>query len=1032
MNTLREFWNAGTSQVERNQIDISMTATSTKEKALLLSFVGILAVLLLPQGTFAQEQVSGTVVDSTSANPLPGVNVVVKGTTQGTASGADGSFQLTVPSLQDTLVTSFVGYQTKEIPINGRSEIRIQLVPSTIRAEELVVVGYGQQERRQVTGSVSTVEEADFITGNVNDPLELIQGKVAGLSISRRSGNPNAESRIRLRGVSSFGANQEPLVVVDGIIGASLENINPDNVASINVLKDASSAAIYGTRGSSGAIVIETKSGEGMEDFSVSYDATVTVEDIENGLDPLSADQFRQLSEMSGTDIRDFGTSTDWTDEITQLGTTQKHSLALSGNAGDLNYRISGSYRDREGIQEGTGFEEVNGRLNATQRALDGDLQFTLQMSITDKEQNFGFSESFKYAGITNPTQPVKGPVNGNEFESTGGFVELSLFDYFNPVNIVENGTRNGEEFLFDGALRSEYNFEDVIPGLTASVFYAREVNSIDRRTFASKQHKLTGGATRSSLGPGFAERTSQKETENLFETTVDYTTEIGDMSVDATGGWSYNDFINEGSGASGGDFVADAVGPNNFEFAQDFNQGEGTVTSFEEEHKIVGGFGRVSLNWSDTYFANGSVRREGSSRFGENNKYGTFWSAGGGIEVSELVDLPFFNSLRLRGSIGKTGQDAPTSGLTVQRFAPRGNFFTGGQFVQSFGPVSNPNPDLKWEEKTEINVGVEFSALDQRLNGTLEAYQSTTDDLLFQVGVPVPPNLFPQTWKNVGEIENSGIEGNFEFDAVQSENFSWTTTFNGTLMSKTELNDFVTDEVRLLASPGSPGLNNINMIRVKEGESLGQLWGPEFAGISEDGRWLFNDVDGNEVTFDELDPEDRQIIGNGLPSFSAGWTNQISYRNFSFSLFLEGSFGHDLANMFDLFYTAPIQIASYNVLQDAMDSELRNLRENPRWSSRFVEDASFVRIQNVSLSYNVPISQVIGGVDQLTLSFSVNNLHTFTGYSGIDPRVRWVDEQLGSSNDADNFANELGPGIERRVEWFTARSWTFGVDLQL
>lgn len=1017
-----------------NRTDSLMITQATREKALLIPFVAILALFLTPNGAFAQEQVSGTVVDSTSANPLPGVNVVLKGTTRGTAAGADGSFQLTVPSLQDTLVASFVGYRAKEIPINGRSEIRIQLAPRTIRGEELVVVGYGQQERRQVTGSVSSVEEADFITGNVNDPLDLIQGKIAGLSITKRSGNPNSDSRIRLRGISSFGANQEPLVVVDGIIGASLDNINPDNVKAINVLKDASSAAIYGTRGSSGAIVIETKSGREQEsEFSVNYDASATAEEIGNGLDPLSADQFRSFSEETGIEIDDFGASTDWIDQISRLGTTQKHSLAVSSSVGEMNYRVSGSYRDRRGIQDQTGFDEITGRLNATQQALDGDLQFTFQMSVTDRDEQVGFSEAFKYAGITNPTQPVKGPLeDGTTFETTGGFVELPLFDYFNPVNIVENGFRNGEEFRFNGAMRGEYDFGDVVPGLTATAFYAREVNSVLRRTFANKEHKLTGGATQSSRGTGFAERRKRKETDNLFETTVNYVTEVSDLEVDATGGWSYNDFTEEGSAASGGDFVADAVGPNNFQFAQDFNQGEGAVTSFKGEHKIVGGFGRLSLNWSNTYFANGSIRREGSSRFGENNKYGTFWAGGLGIEVTNLVDLPFFNSLRLRGSIGKTGQDAPENGLTRQRFAPRGNFFAGGRFIQRFGPVSNPNPDLKWEEKTEINVGIEFSALDRRLSGSVGAYQSTTDDLLFEVGVPVPPNVFPETWKNVGKIENSGIEGNFEFTAVQTEDFSWTTTLNGTLMSKTELSEFVTEEVRLLASPGSPGLNNPNMIRIKEGEPIGQLWGPKYSGISDDGRWLFKDADGNEITFDELQPEDNQILGNGLPTAQVGWTNQISYQNFNFSIFLDGTFGHELANMFNLFYSSPIQMGSYNVLEEAKNSELQNLRENPRWSSRFVEDADFVRIQNVSLSYNVPISQVVGAVDQLRLSVSVNNLHTFTGYSGIDPQVRWVDEQFGSPNDADNFAGALGPGIERRVDWFTSRSWTFGVDLRL
>lgn len=994
-----------------------MTKTTTQ-----LLLIALIAFLVLPEAARGQE-VSGTVRDSTDGSPLPGVNIVVKGTTQGTASSADGTYQLAVPSLSDTLVFSFVGYQQKEVPIAGQTQIDVALASQALIGEELVVVGYGTQERQQITGSVSSVSEAEFITGNVNSPTDLIQGKVPGLQITSRSGNPNDNAEIRLRSVSSFGANQEPLIVVDGIIGASIENVDPNDIASIDVLKDASAAAIYGTRGSAGVIVITTKSGDSTE-LSVDYNAYYTFEGIENRLDVLTADQFRELSEATGFEIQDDGSDPRWFEEISQLGSNFVHNLALSGGTEDLTFRVSGNYRTRDGIQQHTGFDQIGGRLNFSQWALDNKLKVTALMSVTNKQQNFGFTDAFKFAGIMNPTSPVK----ADGFENTGGFVEAPLFNYFNPVNIIEEGTRQGETTLFNGALRADYDFSVLIPNLSASVFYSLQTEDEKRRNFYSREHKMLGGATQASRGAGRAEQFLVERRNQLFETTVNHVGSVSDLSIETIAGYSWNDFVDEGFNAGGGEFIADNVGFNNLSFAQDFDQGEGTIASFRNTHQIVGFFGRANLNWNDTYFLNGSVRREGSSRFGENNKFGTFWAAGLGIEVTNIVDIGFLNSLRVRGSIGKTGQDAPEDGLAVQRFAPQGNFFVNGQFIQSFGPVSNPNPDLKWEEKTEVNIGVDFETLQSRLRGTVEAYNSVTSDLLFEVGVPVPPNLFPTTWKNVGELETSGLELTLDYAAFQggSGGFNWNTTLTGTLYSETTLNKFASDEVRFLSNPGSPGLNNPSLIRIKQGEPIGQIWGPEFSRVGDDGQWLFINADGQEVPFGDITPDDRKILGNGLPDYQLGWSNQLSYKNFDFSLFIEGVFGHQLANMFSLFYTAPKQITSYNVLEDAF--KLTNLTDDPRWSSYYVEDADYIRIQNASLGYTFTLDRV-GAINRLRVYASGNNLHTFTGYSGVNPQVRYEDENLGQS-ETGSTGGALAPGIERRIEWFTARSFSLGVDL--
>lgn len=992
-------------------------------------FVAFFVVVLLQfvwiQSATAQVTITGEVVDQATNESLPGANIMVQGTQRGTTTNSNGLYELEVPSLQDTLVFTFIGYQTQVIPINGRTTINLSMRTESVAGEEVVVVGYGTQERKQITGSVSSIDEEQFVSGNVNSASELIQGKVPGLQISTRSGNPNDQAEIRLRGISSFGANQEPLVVVDGVIGASMENIDPSDIQTIDVLKDASASAIYGTRGSAGVIVITTKRGETGENLSVNYNAYYTFEGIENRLDVLGAEEYRELSQQTGFNAPDLNHDTQWFKEITQRGSNNVHNLSLSGGSEDMNYRVSGNFRDREGIQKHTGFQQVGGRLNVSQWTLDRRLKFTLQLAATNKEQNFGFPDAFKFAGIMNPTAPVK----EDGFENTGGYHEQSLFNYFNPVNIIEEGRRVGENRFLNGALRADYEFDELIPNLAVSAFYSLQTDDQIRRNFYSREHKMLGGATAASRGAGLAEQFYEESSNELFETTLNYLSDITeDLSVEAIAGYSYNDFDTEGFSASGGEFVADNVQFSNLSFAQDFDQGQGSVNSFRTSHRLIAFFGRTNFNWNDTYFLNGSLRREGSSRFGIDNKWGNFWSAGLGIEITNLFDIPFLDQLRLRGSAGKTGQDAPREAETLQLFSPQGNFFANSQFIQSFGPVSNPNPNLKWEEKTEINVGIDFAALDNRLNASIEGYNSVTSDLLFEVGVPVPPNLFPQTWKNVGELETSGLEVSLGYAAIQGTagGLNWNTELTFSVFSETTLNKFITEDVQFIASPGSPGLNTPDLIRVKEGEPIGQIWGPEFSSIDSNGEWLFKDADGNEVPFGELTPDDRKILGNGLPDFQLGWTNNLNYKNFDFNIFVDGVFGHQIANMFNLFYSVPKQITSYNVLDQAF--ELTDLKDDPRWSSFYVEDGDFIRIQSASLGYTFPTSEG-SPIRRFRVYVSGNNLATFTGYGGVNPQVRYVDENLGQSETGDT-GGALAPGIERRIDWYTARSINVGINL--
>lgn len=428
----------------------------------------VLISLLSVSSAFAQFEVSGTVIDEDTEEPLTGVNIVLQGTSTGTATDIDGNYSLEVPSLDGTLVVTYIGYIRQEIPIDGRTEIDVVLAPDRAELDDIVVVGYGTQEERQITGSISSVSADEFVQGNVNNPGELIQGKVPGLNISTEGGNPNANPTFRLRGVSSF-SNNEPLIVVDGIIGASLENIDPNDIESIDVLKDASASAIYGTRGGAGVIAITTKKGAPDGTTNVSYSGSVSTIGVENKVDVLSADEFRQLGQEVGIEISDFGESTDWFDEITQNSYSTIHNLSIAGGNESTTYRVSGNFRDTQGLMKTTGFEQTGGRVNLNHFALDDKLNLSFNLSATNRTEDIGFDNAFRYAVTFNPTAPVK----AEGFENTGGYREIDAFDMFNPVAILETASNTLEEKRYDASLKADYDFSDLIPGLGLSAFYS-------------------------------------------------------------------------------------------------------------------------------------------------------------------------------------------------------------------------------------------------------------------------------------------------------------------------------------------------------------------------------------------------------------------------------------------------------------------------------------------------------------------------------------------------------------------------------
>ena len=989
------------------------------------------SLMLLTGVLYAQEKVVTGNVSSDAEGALPGVNVLLKGTSTGTVTDLDGNFRLSVPEAGGTLVFSSIGYANQEVEIGNQSTIDVTLAEDIKALDEIVVVGYGTQEKKEITSAVTSVQAEDFNGGNVNNPSQLIQGKVAGLVIAKPGGDPTGDFNIRLRGTSSATGNTSPLIIVDGVPGADLNSIDPNDIASIDVLKDGSAAAIYGTRATNGVILVTTKTGVAGEP-KVNYNGYVATDVIANQVDVLDANEYRQLVNDPNFAFRnpnlDLGASTDWFDEVTQTPISHVHNISLGGGTEKTTYRVSLNYRDIEALGRNSGFEQLNSRLNLRQKALNDRLTFDVILGITNRDlsgfdqPNTGFGDddenngnpAFRFATIYNPTAPVFG--EGEAFDAFGGYYQaVGSFNYENPRAIVDQITFDGIERNITSNFRASL---ELIEGLNASAFYSSQRDNTQINRYTPRTSYPAG-----TNGRGEALRFMREELNQLFETTINLDRDVGDnSSIEALVGYSYQYLTNEGFFVSAGNFLTDQFTYNNLGASEDIARDlSPNFQSGKESSTLIAGFARVNFNYNDVFYVQGIVRREGSSKFGANNKWAWFPAASAGVNIANLVDIPGIDQMKFRVGYGVTGSLPDRNYVSLERLTPlEGRFFYNGTYIQPYGPGSNPNPDLKWERKGEINIGLDFTALDFRLNGSIDVYNRSTTDLLFNVAVPVPPNQFPESLLNLGELNNRGVEVVLDAAIVRSENVSYNIGFNFAA-NRTEIVSLSSEEFdfgdqNFRANLGSPGLNATNLIRVKEGEPLGQIWGPQFVGISEEGRWIFEDLDGN----DAIDRADEMVIGNGLPDFTLGLNNTLSYGNWDLNVFLRGSFGHDLVNTFRAFYEVPKVINSYNILQSATEGEISRLTEDARFSSYHVEDASFLRLDNATLGYNFNVSNV-EFLSQIRIYVAAQNLFNITNYTGVDPEVRF-----------DDNGDNLAPGIERRDTYFLNRTFTLGLNVGL
>lgn len=957
--------------------------------------------------SFSQGAVKGTVTDDKGV-PLTGVTVKEKNTNNGVVTDFDGNYTINLKENNSTLVFSFIGFKSQEIPVNDQSIIDLQMEEDLEALSEVVLIGYGSQKRGDVTSAIATVKAEDFIQGNVKDAAQLIQGKVAGLTISNPSGDPLDGAQVLLRGVSSINSSSAPLVLIDGVPG-SLQTVAPEDIASIDVLKDGSATAIYGTRGTNGVILITTTNTSGEMVPTIDYNGYVSFSEISRRLDFLNAGELRNLYdegfEFTGANLQDFGATTDWVDEITRDAISNVHNLTFRAGSKTSNITASLNYRNNEGIFIKSDNKKYTGRIDVNHKMFEGKLNSNFQV-IASEQSYYDFPNyAYRQALIRNPTEPLT-----NE---DGTWYERDVYFYDNPVGFIEESEQDNR--LRNIQFTSNFTYE-LFPTLNLQALYTRKGNSGIFGYYETKNHVST---TKNGIG-GYASRSTNDYIGNYGQLTANYDEKFGNHKLTALLGYNYEDNTYEGFGANNRNFPTDAYTYNNLGIGQGLELGEAGMNSYKNSNTLIAFFGRLNYNYDDRYLLMISLRHEGSSRFGKNNKWGNFPGVSVGWRINEekfMENADWIDLLKLRGGFGVTGTNAGANYQSLASLNYSNYFLYNNRWLRELIPVRNPNPDLRWEKKEEINIGLDFSFFGGKINGALDYYDRTTKDALYNYNVPVPPYLFGSIVANVAEISNTGFEALVNVTPVETENFSWDANFTYST-NKNKLISLSNDQFQSTNDFFDAGYTGepiqIGTHRTEVGGPIGNFFGLKSVGITDDGVFLIETPDGDVIPATESTNADRQVIGNGLPNHYASWNNQIRYKNWDFSINFRGAFDYQVLNFARMFYENPN--ITYNTLDSAYDQVYGTsvLTDVQRYTSYYVEDGDFVKIDNATLGYTIDTGN-IDFIQKLRIYTSGLNLYTFTGYKGVDPEV-----------------NRLGfaPGNDERDTYPSTRNYTVGINL--
>lgn len=956
--------------------------------------------------------VTGVVVDS-EGEPLIGATVLVKGTNTGAATDIEGRFSIKAAPGQE-LQISYVGYQTLVYKVQGgRYDLgRITLAADSQLLDDVVVIGYGTQRKGDVTSAVASVKAEDFTVGAIGDASELVKGKVAGLTIAKGSGDPNAESTIRLRGVISLMGSTTPLVLIDGVEGG-LGTVAPENIASIDVLKDASAAAIYGTRGANGVILITTKSGQREANVNVTYAGYASWANLAKKHKFMTPDQIRQ----GYTNYSDRGYDTDWLDAVSRTAFTHNHDVQISGGSSKTTYSGNFSYRRAEGVINTTFNEEMKMNFDISHWFFNDMLKLhmgLLKAYHKDNGLNAG-SEIYRQAIMRNPTEPIYGD-DGLPYENFG------ITYYYNPVGLIEQ--RDGEYKSEWSRMHGDITFEPIKGWQTKALFSTRRSSRHNAYFYSSDYHyHRTDGKT------GDAGQSYSNTTTNLIEITSNYRTTFAEKHrFEALVGYSWEKETYEGFSAWNADFNNDFFKWNNLGLGQELKEGKASMGSSKEDSKLIGFFGRVSYGFDNRYNVLVSIRREGSSKFGANHKWGNFPSVSAGWNIMNEQfwgSLPvgeWWNVFKLRAGYGVTGVIPGSSYMSLTRYEyGSGYFYDNGKWIPGMAIASNPNPDLKWETSGEFNVGIDWEMFNGRFGGSVDFYNKETKDMLWQYDVPVPPNRYSQTLANVGKMRNTGIEVMIKAIPVTAKDFTWNTTLtfshNANKLLSLSNSLYETANQHQEAYLGEPISQATHLMEV--GKAVDRWFGIKSVGVSENGLWLVEHPETKEVTelTDAMLPDMswKQDLGNSLPKFYLGWGNTFNYKQFDLSMQFTGQFGFKILNEARCYYEN--NSVNYNRLQSVLEAPYgdRTLAGNQKQTfvSYYLENGDFLKLTNLTLGYTVPFKKN-KWVENIRVYFSAENLFTITGYKGLDPELQNGDP--------------VSSGIEWRDNYPTIRSFTVGL----
>ncbi|WP_211316194.1 TonB-dependent receptor [Mangrovibacterium marinum] len=978
-------------------------------------------------GTYNWQQavnVKGLVTDP-DGNPIPGATVVVKGTSMGTTTDVDGKFTINTEGENPVLVISFVGMKAQEVAYTGQPSLSVMLEPEMIGIDEVVAIGYGKMTRKDVSSSITTVKAEDLNVGVYTDPAQLLQGKVPGLTITQTS-DPNGSSSITLRGASTLrtGAAQEPYYVIDGVPGVSLSLVAPEDIESMDVLRDASATAIYGSKAANGVIIVTTKKGTKSGKTNVNYSTYMAVDDVLKNLDMMTAAELRAYALANDVSLpNDEGANTDWQKQMQRTGFSHNHNVSINGGDEKTSYNASVNYLDKQGVIKETDMDRLIARSFLQTKSMNDrlTLSFSLNGSITNNHNVPMWNEGRSVLDAMNyysPLVPVKN-ADGSWYQSSG------ISQNYNPMSMIYEDEYNTESKRMQGITNAAFTIVDgLVYNLGLSYqneqYIYSNYNTAASQIFAS-QH-------------GQASRTAVENKKKVLETYLNYDKVFNDihkLGLMAGYSWEQSD-NNDGFGLTVYNFYNDALKYYNMGYANNMDISGINSGYTLSTLRMISFYGRINYSYNSKYIFQATMRRDGSSAFGKNNRWATFPSASASWRMSEenfIKNLNVFDDLKFRIGYGVSGNSLGFDAFTaIQTYGASGWFSytdpTGNiSPYRTLAATSNANPDLKWERTSMLNVGMDFGFLKNRVTGTLEYYNKSTKDLIYSYAVSTNRYPYGSMLANVGEISNKGIELSLNVIPVQTKKVKWETSLNlshnknevVSLSNQTYSVDYIN-----AGNPNIGGYSTANVQRIMEGEAIGTFYMWEWAGYSDNGvsQFYVHDAETGERTGElTTSPQetDRTKVGSAQPKLTYGWNNTLSYKNWSLTAFLQGVTGNKVLNSTRAQYNYIALVSTgKNVLSEVASNQKFSDVNAQAPSDRYLESGSYLRLSTLSLSYD--FGRIGDYIHGLRVYATCNNLMTISNYKGLDPEIN---------------LSGLTPGIDSRESYYP-RTRTFMLGLNI